>query len=203
MAVEKPGSISHGWRWRSAEFRIPETLRFFAWWIIEHEKPRSLESADSALPCCDLKFRGGAEAKAVVLQTRCSGGTARGSATPPQGRFPRHRSVWGGRGPDPAGVELALMRYKLRAHIAVREGRSRRSISFNSGSFPPGSDRIHRHQCAGCQASTLRHQQLVILASCWGSQRGRPFVADGFRLILFLFFLGILSGIGYGLGQLG
>ena len=47
------------------------------------------------------------------------------------------------------------------------------------------------------------HQQLVILASCWGSQRGHPFVADGFRLILFLFFLGILSGIGYGFDSLG
>src|SRR5262249_30540889 len=32
---------------------------------------------------------------------------------------------------------------------------------------------------------------------------GHPFVADGFRLILFLFFLGILSGIGYGFDSLG
>jgi hypothetical protein len=52
-----------------------------------------------------------------------------------------------------------------------------------------------------------KHQRFVTdnltLASCWGSQRGRPFVADGFRLILFLFFSGILNGIGYGLGQLG
>jgi hypothetical protein len=47
------------------------------------------------------------------------------------------------------------------------------------------------------------HQQLEILASCWGSQRGNPFVADGFRLILFLFFLGILSGIDYGFDSLG
>jgi hypothetical protein len=47
------------------------------------------------------------------------------------------------------------------------------------------------------------HQQLVILASCWGSKSGHPFVADGFRLIPFLFFLGILSGIGYGFDSLG